>query len=125
MLQVVAYPTYALVGEKEFVPYHISFGKRMLSVTIFPMVIAALSTFILVFIRPDGAPLWASLIAAAASATILGTTMAMEVPKHMKLDKEGKSIELIQGLVRDNIPRSISWVVASLALLYMAIENFG
>jgi hypothetical protein len=51
--------------------------------------------------------------------------MAMEVPKHMKLDKEGKSIELIQGLVRDNIPRSISWVVASLALLYMAIENFG
>ena len=72
-----------------------------------------------VFIRPERVPVWMALIVAACGAIILGTTIALEVPKHQQLDKEGKSNALINGLVRDNLPRTISWTLASLVLAAM------
>jgi hypothetical protein len=120
MLQFVAYPTYALVGEAEFVPFHVSFGKRLL-VVIAPMVITALATFVLVFVRPETTPLWAALGVAACSAIILVTTIVLEVPKHNQLDKDGKSLSLIAALVRDNLPRMICWTLGSVLLVYMVV----
>ena len=40
----------------------------------------------------------------------------------MKLDKDGKDEKLIDGLVRDNLPRSIAWSVGA-ALLVAAQLN--
>lgn len=114
MLQFVAYPTYALVGKAEFVPYHVDFGKRMLPVTVVPMVLTCLGLIAVVFVRPAQVPLWIGLVSAACGILILVTTIFLEVPKHMALDKDGKSDALIQGLVRDNIPRTLAWTVASL-----------
>lgn len=124
MLQVVCYPTYALVGEKEFVPFHVSFGRRLLIVVI-PMILTAIATFVLVFVRPEATPVWATLAVAACSVVILGTTIVLEVPKHMQLDKEGKSDALIAALVRDNLPRTASWTLGSILLAYMVIATFG
>jgi hypothetical protein len=125
MLQVVCYPTYLLVGEKEFVPFHVSFGRRLIGAAVVPMVLTCLGTFALVFVRPDKAPAWAALLAAACGVVILATTIILEVPKHMRLDREGKSDALINGLVRDNIPRTAAWTLASLALAYMVIAVFS
>jgi len=124
MLQVVCYPTYALVGEKEFVPFHVSFGRRLLIVVI-PMILTAIATFVLVFTRPEATPVWATLAVAVCSAVILGTTIILEVPKHMQLDKDGKSDTLIAALVRDNLPRTASWTLGSLLLAYMVVVTFG
>jgi hypothetical protein len=124
MLQFVAYPTYLLVGDKEFVPYHVSFGKRLLPAVVVPMVLTCIGLFILVFVRPAAAPQWASLVAAACAAVILATTIFLEVPKHLALDKDGKSDALINGLVRDNLPRTAAWTLASLMLLYMLTTVF-
>jgi hypothetical protein len=123
MLQFVCYPTYKLVGSAEFVPFHIAFGRRLL-IVIGPMVLVALATLLLVFLRPVSVPLWASLVVAACSLIILVTTIALEVPKHMQLDKEGKSDAVLEGLVRDNIPRTISWTVGSVLLIYMVSAAF-
>lgn len=120
MLQFVCYPTYSLVGEKEFVPFHIDFGRRFL-IAIIPMSLTCLALIALVFVRPETIPLWAAIVAAICGAVILGTTIALEVPKHMKLDKDGKSDALIRALVRDNIPRTICWTLASASLLYMLV----
>jgi hypothetical protein len=125
MLQVVCYPTYALVGAAEFVPFHVSFGRRLLVAAVIPMVITIFATFALVLLRPEAAPQWASLVVAACTAVVLVTTIALEVPKHNKLDAEGKSDALISGLVRDNIPRVIAWTVASLMLGYMVVVTFA
>lgn len=116
MLQFVAYPTYALVGKNEFVPYHVDFGKRMLPVTVVPMVLTCLGMIALLFARPAQVPLWMGLVTAGCGILILVTTIFLEVPKHMALDKDGKSDSLIQGLVRDNVPRTLAWTVASLVL---------
>jgi uncharacterized membrane protein len=116
MLQFVAYPTYALVGKAEFVPYHVDFGKRMLPVTVVPMVLTCIGLIALVFLRPSSVPLWIALVSAACGVLILVTTIFLEVPKHLALDKDGKSDTLIRGLVRDNIPRTLAWTTASLVL---------
>jgi hypothetical protein len=117
MLQVVCYPTYLLVGEKEFVPFHVSFGRRLL-VAVIPMSLTCLALVAFIFIRTDPIPMWVALIAGGCGAVILVTTLLLEVPKHLKLDKEGKSDALINGLVRDNLPRTAAWTIASILLIY-------
>jgi hypothetical protein len=119
LLQVVAYPTYHLVGEREFVPFHVDFGKRLIAVFVVPAVLANFCSFLLVFIAPATAPLWGRLLVALCSVVILATTLIIEVPKHLELDKSGKSTALIDGLVRDNLPRAISWSVGVVVLAWM------
>jgi hypothetical protein len=125
MLQFVAYPTYALVGANEFVPFHVSFGKRMLPVTVVPMSLTCLALIALAFVRPAVVPSWIGFAAAACGAIILLTTIFLEVPKHLALDKDGKSDALISGLVRDNIPRTICWTLASILTAVMLLTAVG
>jgi hypothetical protein len=125
MLQVVDYPTYQLVGEKEFVPFHVEAGKRLRWAMIAPMIVTIWASFFLTLLRPESAPLWASLLVALGSAVILGTTLAFELPKHLKLDREGKSSALIAALVRDNLPRVACWTIGSLLLIYMCSQAFA
>jgi hypothetical protein len=118
LLQVVAYPTYHLVGEAEFVPFHVAFGRRLLPVMVVPMVLTNLAMFALPFYRPESVPDWLAWTIAACSAVIVATTALSEVPKHNQLDRTGKSGKLIDGLVRDNLPRTAAWTVASLLLAW-------
>ena len=108
LLQVVCYPAYHLVGAAEFVPFHVAFGKRLLQVFVGPAVLACMLSFVLVLVRPAAVPLWAALGCAITSAIILITTIAIEVPKHNQLDRDGKSAALIDGLVQNNLPRVVS-----------------
>lgn len=124
MLQFVCYPTYLLVGEQEFIAFHVSFGRRLLIVVV-PMILTCLGMFALVFLRPSSAPEAAALIAATCGGVILGATIISEVPKHQKLDKVGKDVPLIKALIQDNMPRTIAWTMASFALAYMAMMSMG
>lgn len=122
MLQVVAYPTYHLVGTTDFVPFHGAFGKRLIPVFVVPAVLACWASFALVFFRPTALPLWAALLVAALSVVILATTLLIEVPKHNALDRDGKSSVLIDGLVQNNLPRVISWTLGSVVLIAMLVR---
>lgn len=117
MLQVVCYPTYLLVGEKEFVPFHISFGKRLL-IAVIPMSLTCLALISLIFIRTEVIPDWITWVVGGCGAIILLTTIFLEVPKHLRLDREGKSDALIRALVRDNVPRTAAWTLASILMVY-------
>jgi hypothetical protein len=117
LLQVVCYPTYLLVGNAEFVPFHVSFGRRLM-VAVIPMTLTCLGMFALGVLRADMIPLGLVIAIAVCGAIILLTTIFLEVPKHLRLDREGKSDSLIRALVRDNLPRTAAWTVASGLLLY-------
>jgi hypothetical protein len=123
LLQYVAYPTYKLVNKDGFVPFHIAFGKRLLIATVIPMVVGNLLSFVLVFVHPDTVPVGLVYLVAICSIVILFTTMKYEVPRHNKLDEVGKDDGLIDGLVKDNAPRTASWTLASLALAYMLLNT--
>ena len=122
LLQYVAYPTYKLVNKDGFVPFHVAFGKRLLISTVMPMVIGNLCSFILVVYHPESSPVGLVYLVAICSVVILFTTMKYEVPRHNKLDEIGKDDSLIDGLVMDNAPRTVSWTMASLALAYMVFK---
>lgn len=122
LLQYVAYPTYKLVNTDGFVPFHVAFGKRLLMSTVMPMVVGNLCSFILVVYHPESSPVGLVYLVAICSIVILFTTMKYEVPRHNKLDEVGKDDSLIDGLVMDNVPRTASWTIASLALTYMVFK---
>lgn len=124
MLQFVCYPTYALVGEKEFVPFHVDFGRRLLPTAVIPMSITNLLLIATLFFRPDTVPLWVTIGLAVCAAVVMGTTIVLEVPKHQKLDQEGKSDSIITALVRDNLPRVACWTIASLLCVYALVLMF-
>ena len=124
LLQFVAYPSYKLVGDKEFVPFHVFFGKKLLIASVMPMILTNLLTFILVFYHPDTVPMGLVYITAICSGIILFTTMKYEVPKHQELDKVGKSEAGIDYLIQNNLPRTICWTVAALSLGYMVFKTF-
>ncbi len=125
MLQVMAYPTYALVGKAEFIPFHVSSGRRLIPVFVIPAVLTCLASWVLVIVRPPAVPLWAALLVALCTLIILVTTIVIEVPKHNKLDKDGKDDRLIEQLVRDNMPRVACWTLGCLLLLYMTVQAFS
>ena len=56
LLQVMAYPTYLLVGKDEFVPFHVKSGQRLIPVFVIPAVLTCLASFVLVFVRPESVP---------------------------------------------------------------------
>lgn len=121
MLQIVSYPTYHLVGDADFVPFHIASGQRLIGIFVAPAVIACWLAVILVFWHPPTLPLLPLLVVALCAVTILATTLILEVPKHNALDKHGKSTALIDGLVRDNLPRAVSWTLGSATLIWMLV----
>ncbi|MCU0695465.1 MAG: hypothetical protein MUC96_02920 [Myxococcaceae bacterium] len=113
LLQVVVYPTYRLVGKAEFVPFHVSQGRRMGPVMIAPMFLTSLVAIVNGVLERGSAQapyLWG---AAACGAVVIATTLASELPKHLKLDKHGKDDALIEGLIRDNLPRTLAWTVGA------------
>jgi hypothetical protein len=116
LLQITCYPTYGLVGRDEFVPFHVEFGRRLIPVFVLPAVLANLGAVLLCFLRPPAVPLMDALIAAACSVVILATTMLVEVPKHIALDRDGKSERLLIELVNSNLPRVAGWTLGAAAL---------
>jgi hypothetical protein len=124
LLQVAIYPTYRLVGAADFVPFHVAQGKRMIPVMVVPMFASALLgivTAILSRTESHALLLWGVGLC---GLIIIATTLISEVPKHMKLDKDGKDDALIEGLIRDNLPRSLAWTVGA-ALLVAAHVQAG
>lgn len=119
LLQVAVYPTYRLVGPAEFVPFHVAQGRRMIPVMIVPMFATSVLSMVSAVVNretPGAAYLWA---AGACGLAVIGTTLLSELPKHMALDKNGKDDALIEGLIRNNLPRTLAWTVGS-ALLVLA-----
>lgn len=121
LLQVVAYPTYRIVGREQFVPFHVDFGRRLIPVFVVPAVLACLSFFALIFARPPGAPLLDAIVAAVAGAIVLATTGAIEVPTHMALDRDGYDDAKIDSLIRWNLVRALAWLVALGALSHATL----
>ena len=120
MLQIVCYPTYKIVGPGEFVPFHKKFGNLLVPVFVVPAFLAGVGLIVSAFWRPAFVPAWTGYANAALGAMILGTTLAIELPKHIKLDKVGKDDALLASLITNNLPRALGWT-AALALLAHAL----
>jgi len=117
LLQAAIYPTYRLVGRAEFVAFHTAQGQRMIPVMVVPMFATSLLGIVTaVLSRGEAYALWLWGVGLC-GLVVIGTTLISELPKHMKLDKDGKDDALLNELIKDNLPRSLAWTLGAVLLV--------
>ena len=106
--QIVVYPLFGKVGEDEYVAYHRFYSSRIPLPVILPGFASFLLPIALVFFRPDPVPLSLALANVAFGLVGLFVTVALEIPRHARLEKGGKQEAVIRELVLYNWPRTLS-----------------
>jgi hypothetical protein len=124
-VQIVVYPLFGKVGEDEYVAYHKFYSSRIPLPVILPGFASFLLPIALVFLRPESVPLWMALANVACGLVGLFVTVALEIPRHARLEKGGKQGGVIRELVLFNWPRTLSITASALLTLLMLTSTFA
>jgi hypothetical protein len=125
LAQLVMYPLFAKVGAEEYVTYHRFYSRQILRPVIFPGFANFLLPIALIFYRPQSVPLAIALANAACGLLSLVVTVALEIPRHDRLEKGGKQEEVIQELIRYNWPRTFGIMSSAVLTLMMLMQAFS
>jgi hypothetical protein len=117
--QIVVYPLFAKVGEAEYVAYHKFYSSRIPLPVILPGFASFLLPIGLVFFGPESVPLWMYLANVLCALVGLLVTVALEIPRHAKLEEGGKQRAVIRELVFYNWPRTLSITGCALLTVLM------
>lgn len=120
-MQVLEYPLFAYVGEEAFPSFHTQHNRRLPGVVFLPMLVAFASTVMLLFGRPAGVPGWLAWLCVVLMAVVIVLSFTLLIPRHMRLTREGYSLEIIQELVRLNWIRTAAWTLHALVLMSMLV----
>ena len=93
-----------------------------------PVIVPGFASFLLpvalVFFRPDSVPSWMALANVACGLVGLVVTVALEIPRHARLEKGGKQEQVIRELIRYNWPRTLSITGQAFLTLLMLVSAF-
>lgn len=118
-VQIVHYPLFSRVGEDGFSQYSEAHSRLTGYVVGPPMLIEAGTALILVFLRPEGVPLYLALTGLALVGVIWLSTALLQVPRHTDLGS-GFDRSAWRGLVGTNWIRTAAWSVRGIVVLCMA-----
>ena len=123
--QIVVYPLFGKVGEDEYVAYHKFYSSRIP----LPVILPGFASFVLpvglVFFGPGSVPLWVYLANLVFGLVGLLVTVALEIPRHARLEKGGKQGAVIRELILYNWPRTLAITGSSLLTLLMLSAAFA
>jgi hypothetical protein len=122
-VQVVHYPLFARVGEEGFPLYSDAHSRLTSYVVGPPMLLEAGTALLLVFLRPEGVPLYLAIVGLAFVAVIWLSTALLQVPRHTALGA-GFDRSAWRGLVGTNWIRTTAWSARGLIVLWMAALAF-
>ncbi|MDP9425766.1 MAG: hypothetical protein M3P37_06925 [Actinomycetota bacterium] len=122
-VQVVHYPLFARVGEEGFLLYSDAHSRLTSYVVGPPMLLEAGTALLLVFLRPEGVPLYLAIVGLALVAVIWLSTALLQVPRHTALGA-GFDRSAWRGLVGTNWIRTAAWSARGLIVLWMAALAF-
>jgi hypothetical protein len=105
--QIVIYPLFARVGAAEYLEYHRSYARRIPGPVILPGFACFLAPIAVALVVTD-IPSWMHFVNIAAGMAGLAVTVFLEIPRHLRLEKNGKNKHTIDELIRFNWPRTIS-----------------
>ena len=123
--QIVVYPLFAKVGQDEYVAYHKFYSSRIPLPVVLPGIASFLVPLALVFLRPESVPLWMALVNSACGLVGLLVTVALEIPRHTRLENGGKQQAVIRELIRYNWPRTLSITGSAIVTLMMVTAAFS
>ncbi len=106
-VQIVVYPLFARVGKDEYTTYHNFYSSRIPLPVIVPGFASFLLPVALVFFGPSSVPMWVYLANVACGLVGLFVTVALEIPRHARLEKGGKQEGVIRELILYNWPRTL------------------
>jgi hypothetical protein len=122
--QIVVYPLFAKVGAAEYVTYHRYYSSRIPLPVILPGFASFLLPLALVVARPVPVPLWLALANVVCGVVGLAVTVGWEIPRHARLEREGKLEPVIRELIRYNWPRTLALTGSALLTLAMLALAF-
>ncbi len=122
--QIVVYPLFARVGAAEYVEYHRFYVERIPLPVIGPGFASFLLPIPLAVFGPT-VPLSMSAVNIAAGLVGLLVTTAFEIPRHNRLERDGKDDATIAELIRFNWPRTVSVTTSAAVTMAMLICVFG
>lgn len=118
--QMVIYPLFAQVGAAEYGGYHRFYSRRIPLPVILPGFASFLAPIPLALWGP-AVPAWMSAVNLVAGGVGLLVTALLSIPRHNRLEREGRDEAVINQLVWCNMPRTISITVqAGVALVTLA-----
>jgi hypothetical protein len=123
--QIVVYPLFAKVGDAEYIAYHRFYSSRIPLPVILPGFASFLLPIGLVFFGPTSVPLWMYLANLVCGLVGFLVTVALEIPRHAKLEEGGKQDALIRELVLYNWPRTISITGSAFLTVLMLTSAFS
>jgi len=118
-VQVVHYSLFSRIGPEKFSHYSEAHSCLTTYVVGPPMLVEAASALLLVFRRPEGVPLAATLIGLALVAVLWLSTALLQVPRHTALGS-GFDRRTWSRLVLSNWVRTVAWSARGLLVLWMA-----
>jgi hypothetical protein len=124
LVQIVIYPLFARVGAADYVAYHRYYSRRIPLPVILPGFASFLLPIPLALYGPAVAS-WMNPANIAAGIVGLLVTVLLEIPRHARLEKNGKDEVTIAELIRYNWPRTLSISVQALTTLAMLRQVFG
>jgi hypothetical protein len=122
--QIVVYPLFGKVGIVDYVQYHRYYASRIPLPIILPGFASFFLPFLVLLFLPLGVPAWMALANALCGVVGFLVTVALEIPRHARLEREGKNDEVIRQLIRFNWPRTWSITVSAALTLAMAMHAF-
>lgn len=94
----VAYPLFALIGEREFAAVHALHSSRITYIVGPTIAFAFGANALLAAVPAGGVPVWLPRLAAAAGAAVLLITAMLQVPLHARLSQFGRDTAAIARL---------------------------
>ncbi|WP_280152083.1 hypothetical protein [Piscinibacter sp. XHJ-5] len=121
--QIVIYPLFARVGELEYVAYHRFYSRHIA----LPVILPGFATFLLpipLSLYGPAVPGWMSSANIVAGIVGLLVTVLLEIPRHNRLERNGKNASTIAELIRYNWPRTLSVSAQSMITFLMLVHVF-
>ena len=94
----VNYPTWPLIGAKEFRAYHRALGPLIIGYMVIPMLITTVLTILLLWFRPASIPRWMVWLALGLQLGVWISTVTIQLPIQGQLTADGLSLPLIDRL---------------------------
>ena len=110
LVQAVAYPLFASVGDERFREYHSGWSNRITPVVFPPMAIDLVTSSVLIFSHPQGIPAALPVAGFCLSAATWLSTALLQVPAHGRLSI-GFDAAAHRRLVRTSWVRTVAWTV--------------
>ncbi len=123
--QIVVYPLFAKVGSEDYVAYHRFYSRQIPLPIILPGFASFLLPLVLLVVCPKSVPFGFALANAACGLLSLVVTVALEIPRHDRLEKGGKQADVIQELIRYNWPRTFGITGSAFLTLMMLMWAFS